>query len=257
MAMTPRPRTPITPYPGGDTAAIKELLSMMKTTLGTLGTTFQTLNEQSEKVNLLSPAADSTHQIQSLRRQMRAQDKKQDARINEVKHMVKEVLKDQIADHMRTQIEEQIRAEIALQVRQQVAEQLGNHLPVPLEVQAEESRKQLFEVKHSLVNSEARRSNSVLRANNIDDPLAHVYKPDGTKSDHFPPDLKTLFAYDADKARSLVQDFGLPEHEVREKNLNRFMAHIGIPFHLIPVPMLENGSADGGANALGIQFNAA
>lgn len=34
---TPRaPRTPITPYPGADTAAVRELLVMMKSTLGTL-----------------------------------------------------------------------------------------------------------------------------------------------------------------------------------------------------------------------------
>lgn len=35
-ATTPRPRTPITPYPGADTAAMRELLVMMKSTLGTL-----------------------------------------------------------------------------------------------------------------------------------------------------------------------------------------------------------------------------
>ena len=33
---TPRARTPITPYPGADTAAVRELLVMMKSTLGTL-----------------------------------------------------------------------------------------------------------------------------------------------------------------------------------------------------------------------------
>ena len=33
---TPRPHTPITPYSGADTAAVHELLVMMKSTLGTL-----------------------------------------------------------------------------------------------------------------------------------------------------------------------------------------------------------------------------
>ena len=59
----------------------------------------------------------------------------------------------------------------------------------------------------------------------------------------------------ATAAQSLVRDFGLKEHDLRERNLNRFMAYIGesiclrvlislihfctylgIPFHLIPVP---------------------
>jgi len=252
MSLSPVPRTPVTPYPGPDKAAVHEIMGTMKSMLDTLNATFETLGQQSEKVNGLGTSLDASHQITSLRRQMRSQDKKQDARITEVKHMVREVLKDQIADHMRSQIEEQIRAEIALQVRHQVAEQLADHLPIPLDVQAEESRKQLNEVRSSLVNSEARRANSALRANNIDDQLHHVLKPDGSKSELFPRDLKMLFGYDVDSAKKLVQDYGLPEHEVREKNLNRFMSHIGIPFHLIPVPQLENPD---GTNALGITLN--
>ena len=55
--------------------------------------------------------------------------------------------------YLSAQIEEQIRAEIALQVKQEVAAQIGDHLPVSLEQQAEASKRQLVEVKHSLVNS--------------------------------------------------------------------------------------------------------
>lgn len=54
---------------------------------------------------------------------------------------------------LSAQIEEQIRAEIALQVKQEVTAQIGGHLPVSLEQQAEASKRQLVEVKHSLVNS--------------------------------------------------------------------------------------------------------
>jgi len=248
--VTPRARTPITPYPGADTAAVRELLIMMKSTLGTLGATFDTLGQQSNRISTLGPSMDSAHQISSLRRQIRHQDKKQDARVTEVKHMIKDVLKDHIANDMRAQIEEQIRAEIAIQVKQEVAAQIVEHLPVSLEQQAEESKRQLVEVKHSLVNSEARRANSVLRANNLDDPLTHVLKPDGTQSELFPADLRTLFSYDAEHAQNLVRDFGLQEHELRERNLNRFMAYIGIPFHLIPVPVLTDATEP--TNALGL-----
>lgn len=241
----------MTPYPAPDTAAVKDLLTMMKTTLGTLGQTFETLTDQANKVSTLGPTVDSAHQIQSLRRQMRTHDKRQENRIAEVKHMVTDLLKDQIADHMRAQIAEQIRTEIAVQVRQQVAAQLKEHLPVSLEQQAEESKRQLAEVRNSLVNSEARRANSVLRANNIDDPLAVVLKPTGEASALFPRDLKTLFGYDGAASKQLVQDYHLPEADQREKNLNKFMSHIGIPFHLIPVPVADAQAT----NALGITFS--
>lgn len=35
-AQTPRARTPITPYASAESAAVRELLTMMKSTLGTL-----------------------------------------------------------------------------------------------------------------------------------------------------------------------------------------------------------------------------
>lgn len=65
----------MTPYPPPDTAAVNDLLQMMKSTLNTLGATFDNLGEQSAKVASLGPAIDSAHQIHQLRRQMRAQDK--------------------------------------------------------------------------------------------------------------------------------------------------------------------------------------
>ena len=39
------------------------------------------------------------------------------------------------------------------QVREQVDLQLKDHIPVPLEEQARETKRQLVEVKHALMNS--------------------------------------------------------------------------------------------------------
>jgi hypothetical protein len=39
--------------------------------------------------------------------------------------------------------------------------------------------------------------------------------------------MRVLFEYNAEKARALVEDYGLPVDAQREKNLNRFIAHIG------------------------------
>ncbi|EJD45460.1 hypothetical protein AURDEDRAFT_114090, partial [Auricularia subglabra TFB-10046 SS5] len=247
---SPTQSAPGTPrYAPPDTAQVRELLQLMKGTLAQLGATFDTLHEQSSRVASLGPAVDSATQIQSLRRQMRAQDKRQEGRIGEVKHLVKDVLKDQIAEHMRAQIAEQIKEELAAQVRAQVGAQLAARLPGSLAAQTAESKRQLAEVRCSLVNSEARRANSVLRASSLEEPLARVLRPaDGAASALYPKDLKSLFAYDAVAAKKLAQDYELPVSDQREKNLNRFMSHIGIPFHLIPVPLMDAPSA----NALGI-----
>ena len=75
--------------------------------------------------------------------------------------------------------------------------------------------------------SEARRTNSALRAHNLDERLAVVFRPDGTESKLYPATMRVLFEYDAEKARALVEDYGLPVDAQRERNLNRFIAHIG------------------------------
>ena len=53
----------------------------------------------------------------------------------------------------RPQIKEQIKTEITLQVSQQVTVQIKDHLPVSLEDQVADSKKQFEVVRHSLINS--------------------------------------------------------------------------------------------------------
>lgn len=44
--------------------------------------------------------------------------------------------------------------------------------------------------------SEARRANSILRTDNLQDQLVVVLKSDGTRSDVYPHNLHSLFNYD-------------------------------------------------------------
>lgn len=232
--ITPRP-------PLAETEKIRELLATMKGTLTTLGQTFDTLNEQSAMVSNLGPTmTNTTKQIQLLRYQIRKQDKKQDVRIEEVKKMVRDQLTHQITEYMKPKIKEQIQAEVALQVIKQVDVQIKDHLPVSLEDQIADSKKQFEVVQRSLHNSEARRVNSVLRTpRDLGERLADVLKLDGRKSELYPADLRSLFSYDIRMAQALVKDYGLAESEVRETNFNRFMSHIGIQFTLMAIPLVK------------------
>lgn len=53
----------------------------------------------------------------------------------------------------RPHIKEQVKAEITLQVSKQVAAQIKDHLPVSLEDQVADSKRQFEVVRHSLINS--------------------------------------------------------------------------------------------------------
>ncbi|KAI0343738.1 hypothetical protein BDW22DRAFT_1356282 [Trametopsis cervina] len=239
-ALTPYPRTSgsvITTAPVTDTAQLREMIGVTKTTLATIGEQFRILQEQQAKVAGLGPTMENaSSQIDGLRRQIRRQDKKQQARMHEVKELIRERLKEQATKQLQSHIQEEIRREIVAQVKEQVHLQIREHLPVTLDEQARESKAQLVEVKHALMNSEARRANSNLRTDNLTDQLAVVLKPDGTRSDVYPHNLHSLFAYSDEMLSLLLKDHELAENEVREKNLNRFMAHIGVGFRLVPIP---------------------
>jgi hypothetical protein len=142
---------------------------------------------------------------------------------------------------MRPQIQEQIRLELTQQIRAAVEGQITEHLPVSLQDQAEESKRQLIEVRNSLLNrwvdlvrcwpifcsrtatslgtrayyfvpvteflafhSEARRSNATLRSTNLDDPLAPVVKANGEESALAPQTLRQLFSYDSTQHARLL-----------------------------------------------------
>ncbi|KZT72332.1 hypothetical protein DAEQUDRAFT_664319 [Daedalea quercina L-15889] len=127
----------------------------------------------------------------------------------------------------RAQIREQVKTQVAEQVKAQLGLQIRQHLPEPLARRVEESRRQIEEVKHAVQNSEARSRNSALKTFNLDDPLDEVLKPDGTRCDLYPTNLRSLFAYTGTEARQLAAAYELGEHRDRENNINRFMAHIG------------------------------
>jgi len=215
------------------------VLEHMRATLTTLTQTFESLGEQSAMINALGPCSNPNDQILSLRKQIKTQDKRQETRIAEVKRIVKDALKDQIVDNMKAQIQDQIHEEIALQVREQVVSQIRSHLPILLDEQAEQSKRQLIQVQNALQNSEARRKNNALRAHNLDERLAVVFRPDGTESKYYPATMRVLFEYDAEQARALIEDYGLPVDAQREKNLNRFIAHVGVMFNVVQVPVVS------------------
>jgi hypothetical protein len=94
---------------------------------------------------------------------------------------------------------------------------------------------------------ESRRKNSCVSPDDTSDPLAPVFKEDGTESKHFPANLAVLFSYDrkshsvnskdikltrpVEKSKKLLEDYGLEENPRLEVNFNRFMNHIGEPCH--------------------------
>ncbi len=71
---------------------------------------------------------------------------------------------------------------------------LCERIPNELRNQVEEHRKQIADVKKNLVNSDARRHNSLLTASNLHDPLKPLLRTNGEVSELFPGTMAKLFA---------------------------------------------------------------
>lgn len=221
-----------------DVAGLEQLRQTMQATLGVLGSTFDYLGEQTARVASLGPAVDASHQIHQLRRQVHAQDRKQEERMQEIKSLLQDVLKEQIAEHLRAHVFEMIREKVEEYVSHKVKAALAEQIPEKLRQQVREHRQHLAEVKRCLHNSESRRANATLRNHGsaIREPLHELLMADGTASELWPQDLAQLFGYSNDTAKRLLDDYELTyaSDDPTERMLNKFMAHIGVGFQMVP-----------------------
>lgn len=221
-----------------DVAGLEQLRQTMQATLGVLGSTFDYLGEQTARVAALGPAVEASHQIHQLRRQVHAQDRKQEERMQEIKSLLQDVLKEQIAEHLRAHVFEMIREKVEEYVAEKVKLALTRQIPDHLRQQVQEHRQHLAEVKRCLHNSEARRANATLRNHGsaIREPLHELLMDNGTASELWPNDLAQLFGYSNDTAKRLLDDYELTyaHDDPTERLLNKFMAHIGVGFQMVP-----------------------
>jgi len=144
------------------------------------------------------------------------------------------VLREQIVEHLRGRVYEMVRERVARDVAAQVAQELEEQIPMTLRDEVKDHKRELEEVRRSLHNSEARRANANLRSSNLHEPLRPLLRTNGQPCTIFPRDLASLFGQNSAAARQLVLEYDIEPSETREANLNKFMAHIGVAFQLIP-----------------------
>jgi len=228
-------------YAGPEFGPLQELVATMKGTLDHLGGVFDTLGEQTARVASLGPALHTAHQIHQLRKQLVAQDRRQEERIQDLKVLLRDVLKEQIATHLRIHVTRMIKEQIQAKVKDQVANQLQLQFPDELRVQVAQHKQQLAGVKRGLNDTNARRHNAHFKSHQLFEPLHPLTTGNGKPSPDFPKDLATMFSIDGEIAKKLCKDYDLPlapqgVADEREQNLNRFMAHSGVLFHMLPPP---------------------
>ncbi|KAI0371113.1 hypothetical protein BV20DRAFT_965781 [Pilatotrama ljubarskyi] len=202
----------------------------MKATCGVLTQQLSSLTDQGKRVEELGPtmkAAESA--IEGLRRQLAAQDETRAGVVESVKRTIRDDLKAKALEEMKKRIKTQIRAEVTKQVGEQLEKQIvPEHLPMSLEDHVKQGREQVTAMRAALENSKARRENATITEADTMKPLAVVFRSDGTKSDLYPANINSLFAYNDAKMSQLVHDYDLYDFKDIVKNFNAFLAHVGV-----------------------------
>lgn len=145
----------------------------------------------------------------------------------EIKSRLRDQIRQQVAISVKSRAPDWIRDEVSRQVKEQVDIQIMEHLPETLQQQANESKRQLNEMRISLQNSESRLANSFIQLTNPNDPLAPILTSEGKTSPLYPPNTRCLFGYDLESAKGLNKDYELGESDDLSTNLQQFLKHIG------------------------------
>ncbi|KAF8222880.1 hypothetical protein L208DRAFT_1412747 [Tricholoma matsutake] len=171
---------------------------------------------------------DHGREIGELQYKLQLHAHKKEAEIMAAKEIIQDDLKTRIGECLRDHIRDSIKTEVATQVKQEVDTQIRYHIPISLTRQAVDANKGIADMRIALANSEARAKNASIHMTDQDEPLAPVLKADGTRSELFPADLRTLLSYDFELVKMLVRDYELPEDTTSETNLmDQFMKNIG------------------------------
>jgi len=228
----------IAPPPMDD---LQELVAVMKNSLTMLGHTFDTLGEQTAHVATLPNVVENAHQLAQLRQQLAAADRRHEDRIQDLKALLREVVRAKINDFLTHHLQHTIRDRISARVKERVEQRLHERIPDALRNQVDEHRKQIVDVKKNLINSEARRHNSLLTASNLQDPLKPLVRTNGEVSELFPNTMAKLFAMSPSGVEELNKHYGLAqEGDTRERRINKFLGFIGVQIQVIPA---SKGSA--------------
>jgi len=149
----------------------------------------------------------------------------------EIMHRIHNELRRKVMNDRNDYVQKQMKAEIAKQVEEQVERQMLDFMPVTLDEQVRGAQECLDRLELALRNSKARDRNGSIKVNHQSDwneKLGEVFKDDGSKSEHYPFDLSSLFNCGEEKMRMLLADYVIEVDASQHVNFNRFVQFIGV-----------------------------
>ncbi|KAF8653282.1 hypothetical protein AX16_003984 [Volvariella volvacea WC 439] len=218
------------------TALLEDHLNHLSSIAGNLEHQQAAYQEALHRIEATSPSIDaSLREIDGLRAKFNNHQQWHDGQINRLKAQVQVGHDKDILARIGVDLPQQVEDEIKRQTKEVLDTQLHNLIPTGPESRVEDAQNQLRAMESLLHNSKSRMTNSYLQREDLDDPLQPVFDKNGVTSDMYPKDLRTLLAYNQDQLKKLLGHYELLVDDNWVGNINRFLTHIGVNFHLSAV----------------------
>ncbi|KDR75722.1 hypothetical protein GALMADRAFT_140335 [Galerina marginata CBS 339.88] len=218
----------------GESPEAMAILAEISNTMNELNGAFTMLNDCTDKfIGFPSQYETTQQEVEACSRKIDEHKRSTEEILSEIKSKLNEDINQEVATSVRSRMADMLRDEVGRQVKEQVDEQIKEHLPESLQQQADESKRQLEEIRISLQNSEARMANSFIQTNNLFDPLSPILTSKGEKSPYYPTNARCLFGYDLESAKGLNKDYELTESDDLQMNFKQFLKHIGTSIDVV------------------------
>jgi len=189
------------------------------------------LDISSNQLPKIGEMKDSGPDLTALRKQLNKHKAAQEKQVISIQDKRFKSLQKKLLGEREKYVESMAKDEIARQVSEEVERQIREFLPVSLEDQVRDARQYLEKLKMSLKNSQARVENGSIQVGDWQEGLKEVVRYDGKISTLYPTDLATLYGYEKDEMKDLLEFYGMNEdtsEDWRKRDMNRFMQFIGV-----------------------------
>lgn len=208
---------------------------------------YGSLEAHTLKSATLGPVIKAGEEITTLKHRLEKKIAEHDAELAAVRTELENKVKERLQDRLRQCVTDEVRTSVAKKIEKKVEQQLKKQIPQRLLDQTNQHARQMAEIKMHLQNAEARRINATLTRKET---LRQLIPSHGTSpSPLFPSNIDACLTMSEKKLQQLVKVYELdngspvsPGVTTKEENINKFLDHIGAPFHVLPAPTVTSPS---------------
>ncbi|KAK0225671.1 hypothetical protein IW262DRAFT_703063 [Armillaria fumosa] len=230
-----------------DIEAVALLMHNLKDMNNRLKGMYKSLEAHTEKSATLGPVIKAGEEIAKLKLRLETQIAEHNAKLAAVRVDLESKVKERLEDRLIQCVTDEVRTSVAEKIKTRVEQELEKQIPQSLRSQSNEHARQMAAIKMHLRNSEARRTNATLTRKET---LRQLIPSHGTSpSPLFPTSVDACLAMSGKDIQQLLKTYELdkgssvsPGGISREESINKFLDHIGAPFHVLPAPTITSSS---------------